>query len=95
MDYSLHPNKPSHAFLGVSIATGILTVLATNCVALRFIHRKRTVGLWWDDWTILGALVFGIGVFINTVLSTLPNLGASGYHLTEYTVDGLATWFKV
>ncbi|KAI1740422.1 hypothetical protein F4680DRAFT_419403 [Xylaria scruposa] len=92
---SLHPNKPHPAFLGISIALGVLTLLATICVALRFIHRRKTIELWWDDWTILAALIFCIGVFINTVLATLPSLGAAGYHITQYSVPQLNTWFKI
>ncbi|KAI1322481.1 hypothetical protein F5Y16DRAFT_39997 [Xylariaceae sp. FL0255] len=90
-----HPNRASQTFEGISISLGILTCLAIVSVALRFIQRMRAAGLWWDDWTILGALVFAIGVFINTVVATLPQYGASGYHITEYTIPQLDTWFKI
>ncbi len=92
---SLHPDKATPEFLGLCIATGVLTALAIVCVTLRFIQRQRTVKLWWDDWTILAALIFVVGIFINTVLATIPSIGASGYHLNQYTIDGLNTWFKV
>ena len=35
-----------------------LIVITTAAVALRFLARHLSrAGLWWDDWTILGALV--------------------------------------
>ena len=39
-------------------ATITLTIIATAAVILRFISRKiSTASFWWDDWTILIALV--------------------------------------
>ena len=41
------------------IATSvILMILSAVAVLLRFAARKLSkAGLWWDDWTILGAMV--------------------------------------
>lgn len=40
------------------VASGIVTGLATLCVALRFFTRMRTkVGIAWDDWWILVGLL--------------------------------------
>jgi len=41
-----------------SVASGVVTGLATICVALRFYVRIRTkIGLGWDDWMILIGLL--------------------------------------
>lgn len=94
MDAS-HPDRASPNFVGVCIATGVLTLLSAICVALRFVSQHRKRELWWDDWTIVAALVFTIGLFVNTILVTMPSLGASGYHIETYTVMQLNTWSKV
>lgn len=92
---TLHPNRVSYGYLLNNIVSGILTLLAAICVLLRFLHRHRSRDLSWDDWTILGALIFGMGVFIITVLISMPSIGAAGYHITEYTSDQLMVWAKV
>ncbi|KAI1464191.1 uncharacterized protein F4812DRAFT_443732 [Daldinia caldariorum] len=50
-----HPDELTETFVSISIALGILTFVAIVAVALRLIHGKRTMALWWDDWTIVGA----------------------------------------
>lgn len=92
---SLHPDQPSASFLHGSIALGVLTLVATGFVAMRFVQRLKTLELGLDDYLVLAALIFSIGIFINTVLSTMPSIGAGGYHITEYTVDQLNTFCKV
>lgn len=92
---SLHPNQPSASFLHGSIALGVLTLVATGFVVMRFVQRLKTLELGVDDYLVLSALVFCIGIFINTVLSTMPNIGGGGYHITEYTFDQLNTFCKV
>lgn len=56
MDTSPHQEEDSTATLAVS---GVITALATICVALRFFVRLRIskVRLAWDDWFILIALL--------------------------------------
>lgn len=92
---SLHPNQVSYGYLTYCITAGVLTLLATVCVGLRFVQRLRNADLWWDDWTIVAALVFAIGVFITDILAALPSLGGAGYHINTYTIDQLNTWAKV
>lgn len=37
----------------------LMIILATTSVIMRFIARRMSAaGLWWDDWVILGALVW-------------------------------------
>lgn len=91
----LHPDRPTSAFLALSISTGVLLLIGMLCVGLRFATRMRKSDLWWDDWTILASLIFSIGVFITIVMATAPSLGASGYHITQYTPEELNRWFKV
>lgn len=92
---SFHPNKASQDFIDVCIVTGVLTLLSTICVAFRFISQHRKRDLWWDDWTILASLGFSIGLFVNTILVTMPSLGGSGYHIDTYAMTQLNTWSKV
>jgi hypothetical protein len=41
----------------------VMIVLAASSVTLRFISRKLGGGsLWWDDWFILAATVFSLGI---------------------------------
>ena len=55
MSNSLITDDRGPQVIGVSVAMIILSTLA---VAFRFWSRKiSTAGLWWDDWTILLALV--------------------------------------
>lgn len=47
---------------GVAI---LFAILPTVVVALRFLARKLSkAGLWWDDWTILAALIVSWGTSI-------------------------------
>lgn len=92
---TLHPNQPSAQFLHGSIALGVLTLVAIAFVLMRFIQRLKTLELGLDDYLVLSALIFSIGIFINTVLSTMPSIGGGGYHIYEYTVDQLNTFSKV
>jgi hypothetical protein len=42
-------------------ASVVLIILSTAAVVLRFLARRLSrAGLWWDDWTILFALVWAI-----------------------------------
>jgi energy-converting hydrogenase Eha subunit A len=93
---TLHPHAVSPgAFVHIIIAC-IFTLLAAICVVLRFVQRRRSREFWWDDWAILGSLVFAFGgVLVCTLLISAPSIGAAGYHINTYTVDQLNTYFKL
>ena len=92
---SLHPDRASSGYVTYCIVSGVLTLLAAVCVALRFVQRLRTIDLWWDDWTILISLVFTFGIFITDIFLTLPSFGGAGYHVSTYSREQLNTWSKV
>ncbi|KAI1272358.1 hypothetical protein F5Y07DRAFT_380243 [Xylaria sp. FL0933] len=89
---TLHPNRVNIAYLNYDIISGVLALISTICVSLRFVQRLRTDTLWWDDWTILSALALAIGVFITNVLATVPSIGAAGYHINSYSLEQLSVW---
>ncbi|KAI0107711.1 hypothetical protein GGR51DRAFT_548228 [Nemania sp. FL0031] len=91
---SLHPNRISGIYQNYSIVTGVLLLLSGACVTLRFIQRHQIRDFWWDDWTILIAMVLGLGVFIVTILISIPSIGAAGYHINTYSLQQLSTWAK-
>ncbi|KAI0810051.1 hypothetical protein GGR55DRAFT_150695 [Xylaria sp. FL0064] len=92
---SLHPNRVNIAYLNYDIISGVLALISTSCISLRFVQRLRTDNLRWDDWTILSALALGIGVFITNVLATVPSIGAAGYHINSYSLEQLSVWAKL
>ncbi|KAI1347094.1 hypothetical protein F5Y01DRAFT_307772 [Xylaria sp. FL0043] len=92
---TLHPNRVNIAYLNYDIISGVLALISTICVSLRFAQRHRTDTLRWDDWTILSALALAIGVFITNVLATVPSIGAAGYHINSYSLEQLSVWAKL
>ncbi|KAI0419306.1 hypothetical protein F5X98DRAFT_385096 [Xylaria grammica] len=92
---SQHPNRVSIIYQNYSIVTGILLLLSGACVTLRFIQRYRITEFWWDDWTILIAMLLGLGVFILTIVISMPSVGAAGYHINTYSLQQLSIWAKI
>ncbi|KAI0553286.1 hypothetical protein F4679DRAFT_532668 [Xylaria curta] len=90
-----HPNRVSTGYRNYNIISGILTLFSTICVTLRFIQRRRTGNLWWDDWTTLSAFILAFGVFITNILISIPSIGAAGYHIDTYSLEQLSTWAKI
>ena len=89
---SLHPDQVSHryaVFLGVA---GMMTLLATVSVILRFASRKLTLYWYWDDWAILGALVFSYGFLTTTAL--VATVGGAGYPVNQYSLLQLEKYLQ-
>ena len=89
---SLHPDQVSHryvVFLGVA---GVMTLLATVSVILRFASRRLTLFWYWDDWAILGALVFAYGFLMTTAL--VATVGGAGYHVNQYSLLQLEKYLQ-
>lgn len=71
--------------LGLNIA---LAILSTIAVAGRF-YARRVVNapFWWDDWTILGAMILGYGSIAHAVVGI--NLGLAIPNAYAYVSDFL------
>ncbi|KAI1321365.1 hypothetical protein F5Y16DRAFT_416919 [Xylariaceae sp. FL0255] len=92
---STHPNVISSGYTEYIIVSSILALFATICVIIRILHRSRVRDLWWDDWTIIGALFFGLSVVVCNVLVALPSLGGAGYPISTYSITQLRVWAKI
>lgn len=86
-------NKPASGEIGFLVVVVILTFLSTIAVALRFLSRRLSNSVSWDDWTSLGALVFAYGYFITFVVGI--TVAHAGYHFARFTVQQAVTLFKV
>jgi hypothetical protein len=74
---------------GINIA---LAILATFAVAGRFWARKAiNAKLWWDDWTILVALIFCYGSIAHAVVGINLGLGIpfAYAHVSDFLKNGL------
>ncbi|KAK7225806.1 hypothetical protein V2G26_013809 [Clonostachys chloroleuca] len=91
-DFVPHPDGISPLYVTCIIEASVMTGLSTLCVLLRFIQRHSTE-YGWDDWFILGALVFAYGFLATTVLAA--TLVHAGYHITGYTIPELETYMKI
>lgn len=90
---TLHPDHVSHdyvVFLGVA---GMMTLIATVCVFLRFTSRKLTLFWSWDDWAVLGALVFAYGFLTCTAL--VATVGGAGYPINQYSLPQLEKYLQI
>ena len=80
------------------IATSVtLIVISAVAVALRFIARHLSeAGLWWDDWTILGAMVLTWGTCISIIVGTNHGFGqhAAAQGDLENRLTNTQLWFK-
>ncbi|KAI1819536.1 hypothetical protein F4861DRAFT_128717 [Xylaria intraflava] len=90
-----HPYRVSEGYIRYTIVSGVLAAVASIAVAIRLIHRRRAGDLWWDDWTIILSLIFGLGVFICNVLVAVPSLGGAGYPIVTYPIEQLRLWAKI
>ncbi|KAF2649252.1 hypothetical protein K491DRAFT_553090, partial [Lophiostoma macrostomum CBS 122681] len=76
----------------VSLASAC-TLLATVSVAIRFVSRLRMSKSWWDDWTILAALVLAYGYLLTVVLAV--TIGGAGYHIVQYSQDQIERYLQM
>ncbi|KAL4935725.1 hypothetical protein BDV06DRAFT_228558 [Aspergillus oleicola] len=77
-------------YIGTS---AIMTFLSTVFVGLRLSARILTIKIKQDDWACVGALVFGYGLLITTVL--LATIGHRGYDRELYDQSTLAIGNKL
>lgn len=87
-----HPNHISPVYVTFLAVVSVMTVLSAISSILRFVQRK-SVGFFWDDWCILGALVFAFGFLVTTTL--VATITFAGYHVGEYSMWELNTYMKV
>lgn len=79
---------------GIVVAiTTIFTFLAIVAVILRFISRRISMSLKWDDWFSLIALIFAFGCFIVTLLDA--TIAHGGYDIEYYSAATLERYLKV
>lgn len=79
---------------GIVVAiTTIFTVLAIVAVILRFISRRISMSVKWDDWFSLIALIFAFGCFIVTLLDA--TIAHGGYDIEYYSAATLERYLKV
>lgn len=83
----------SDGYVTFIAVASVFTALSIGCVILRFVQRVRTKQIKWDDWAILPALVFAIGLLITTIL--VATLGGAGYHIWTYELGQLETYIKI
>jgi hypothetical protein len=65
---ALHPDRVSHGYHHF----GHPYPHSSGLCRARFLHRHWSRDLWSDDWTIAGALIFGVGVFVSNILISSP-----------------------
>lgn len=83
----------THAYVVVLAATSPMMLLAIIAVALRFYQQKRNLGIWWDDWASLVALIMCLGLVPSTVVCAV--VSHAGYHIETYTPEELVVYAKV
>ena len=92
MTATMHPDRVSSIYVTFLIVASIMTAIATISCILRFVQRL-SLEFMWDDWCILGALIFAFGFMTTTILvAIIPH---AGYHVTEYAVWELNSYLKV
>lgn len=89
----LHPDAISRACVGKLAVDGVFTLLSSVSVAVRFVQRRRIGQVWWDDWAVLGSLVFAFGIMVTAAL--IATIGGAGYHVTTYSRAQLETYAKI
>ncbi|GKZ32108.1 hypothetical protein AbraIFM66950_001247 [Aspergillus brasiliensis] len=72
----------AHLVITFVSVTGVMTLLSTCLVALRFISRSLTLSIKLDDWFCLLSLIFAYGLLCTTVLIT--TVGHAGIHVSQY-----------
>ena len=86
------PDKISpHGVVLISVAS-LMTLLSSICTVLRFVARKLSTTIGWDDWMALGALIFSYGYLVTYVISS--TVGHGGYQIDQYNEALLENFFK-
>lgn len=89
----LMPDKISDSYAVCLGLTAMMTFLSTIAVICRFVSRRLTLSVKWDDWTCLGALVFAYGMLIDLALGA--TIGRAGYHIEDYSMRTLEKYVQV
>ncbi|KAJ5703263.1 hypothetical protein N7493_011652 [Penicillium malachiteum] len=88
----LMPSGIEHGNVTLVIITSVFTFLATVAVILRFISRRISVSVKWDDWFSLIALILAYGCLVVTVLDATVAHG--GYNIEYYSAATLEKFLK-
>ncbi|KAL4747554.1 hypothetical protein BDW72DRAFT_209501 [Aspergillus terricola var. indicus] len=87
------PDHISHNYVIFISVASVMTLISTVIVALRILTRVLTISAKWDDWAILGALVFAYGFLTTTVL--VATVAHAGYQITQYDMATLGKWSQI
>ena len=87
------PDHISHNYVIFISVASVMTLISTVIVALRILTRVLTISAKWDDWAILGALVFAYGFLTTTIL--VATVAHAGYQITQYDMATLGKWSQV
>ncbi|PHH91883.1 hypothetical protein CDD83_9904 [Cordyceps sp. RAO-2017] len=89
----VHPDRISQGYVAFIAVVAVFTLLSSVSVALRFVQRRMLKRWWWDDWSILGALVLAYGILVTTTL--VATYGGAGYHINTFSQAQLETYIKI
>lgn len=89
---TLHPDHISPLYVKFIVVASVMTTISTICTGLRFFQRL-SMGFMWDDWCLLGSLIFAFGFMATTAL--VATLTHAGYHINEYVLWELRMYMKV
>ncbi|KAJ5608676.1 hypothetical protein N7528_009243 [Penicillium herquei] len=89
----LMPSGIEHGNVNLVIITAVFTFLATVAVLLRFISRRISMSVKWDDWFSLIALILAYGCLVVTVLDA--TIAHGGYNIEYYSAATLEKFLKI
>lgn len=89
----LMPSTMEHKNQVLVAISALFTLLATIAVILRFISRRITMAVKWDDWFSLIALIFAWGCLVVTVLDA--TIARGGYNIQYYSAATLEKYLAV
>ncbi|KAJ6020369.1 hypothetical protein N7540_005873 [Penicillium herquei] len=89
----LMPSGIEHGNVTLVIITSVFTLLSTVAVILRFISRRISMSVKWDDWFSLIALILAYACLVVTVLDA--TIAHGGYNIEYYSAATLEKFLKV
>ena len=75
------------------IVFSVLEFLALTLIVLRFMAKRLNKKIGIDDWLILVALVFELGVYVSGIC--IKTVGYDGFHMDQLYPDQIETYLKV
>ncbi|RDW93496.1 uncharacterized protein DSM5745_00818 [Aspergillus mulundensis] len=89
------PDTVAHSRTLIAIATGTITLLASLSVILRLASRiLNRLGVRWDDWACVGALVFAYGYLATTIVAAVLAADRLLYQPWEHGFSHIAFYLQ-